>query len=100
MTANTSLPTRTIVVGGGVAGLATATYLARGGMRVTILEKSVTLGGRAITDTVSGFALNRGVHALYTGGPASSVLSELGVRYSHGTPRHVLARDARGLHPF
>ncbi|HEY1291644.1 MAG TPA: NAD(P)/FAD-dependent oxidoreductase [Chloroflexota bacterium] len=100
MTANTCAPTRTLVVGGGVAGLATATYLARGGMRVSVLEKTDALGGRAITDTVDGFALNRGVHALYTGGPASSVLSELDIRYSHGSPRRVLARDASGLHPY
>src|SRR5215471_8269403 len=100
MTANTSTHTRTIVVGGGAAGLATAAYLARAGRRVTVLEKTDALGGRAITDTVEGFALNRGVHALYTGGPASTVLSELDIRYSHGSPRRVLARDARGLHPY
>jgi len=93
-------PVRTIVVGGGLAGLAAATYLARGGQRVTVLEKSHTLGGRASTDSPRGFALNRGVHALYSGGPASSVLAELGVRYSSGSPNHVLALDSRGLNPF
>src|SRR5215831_16705872 len=100
MTANTSTHTRTIVVGGGAAGLAAATYLARAGRRVTVLEKTDALGGRAITDTVEGFALNRGVHALYTGGPASSVLRELDARYSSGSPSHVLARDAGELKPF
>src|SRR5215472_17392303 len=89
-----------LVVGGGAAGLAAATYLARGSLRVTLLEKAAETGGRAISDSVSGYALNRGVHALYTGGPASEVLRELGVRYSSGTPRRVLARDSRGLHPF
>lgn len=59
----------TIVVGGGLAGLAAATYLARAGARVTVLEKSANLGGRAASDSPQGFALNRGVHALYTGGP-------------------------------
>jgi phytoene dehydrogenase-like protein len=100
MTLHTSLPLRTIVVGGGVAGLASAAYLARGGAHVTLFEKADSLGGRASTDRQSGFALNRGVHALYTGGPASSVLRELGVRYSHGSPSHVLVRDGDGLKPF
>ena len=34
------------------------------------------------------------------GGPASSVLRELDVRYSAGTPSHVFARDSRGLSVF
>ena len=89
-----------IVVGGGLAGLASATYLARGGRAVTLLEKAATLGGRATTDYRGGFALNRGAHALYSGGPMSDVLGELGVAYRAGIPRHVLARDARGLHRF
>jgi 2-polyprenyl-6-methoxyphenol hydroxylase-like FAD-dependent oxidoreductase len=66
--------THTIVAGGGLSGLAAATYLARGGESVTVLEKSSALGGRAITDTPRGYVMNRGAHALYTGGAASSVL--------------------------
>ena len=57
----------TIVVGGGVAGLTAAAYLARGGRSVKVLEKASTLGGRASTDHAAGFSLNRGAHALYTG---------------------------------
>ena len=90
----------TIVVGGGMAGLAAATYLARGGTSVTVLEKASDLGGRATTDTLHGFALNRGIHALYTGGPASEVLGELGVSYARGIPRGVFALSAGRLHTF
>jgi phytoene dehydrogenase-like protein len=90
----------TIVVGGGLAGLAAATYLARAGARVTVLEKSPSLGGRATSDMPQGFALNRGAHALYTGGPASSVLRELDIRYSAGVPSHVFTRDRDGLNTF
>jgi len=87
-----------IVVGGGIAGLATAAYLARAGRAVTVLEKATALGGRAATDRPHGFSLNRGAHALYSGGPASEVLSELGVGYQAGTPKRVYALDARGVH--
>jgi phytoene dehydrogenase-like protein len=90
----------TVVIGGGLSGLAAATYLARGGARVSLLEKSTEPGGRASTDMPGGFALNRGAHALYTGGAASEVLNELGVAYAFGKPGHLAARDARGLHGF
>jgi phytoene dehydrogenase-like protein len=89
---------RTIVIGGGLAGLAAATYLSRDGLHTTVLERAESPGGRAQTDTTDGFRFNRGAHALYTGGPLSSVLSELGVTYTAGIPRQVLARDERGLH--
>jgi phytoene dehydrogenase-like protein len=100
MTLHTSLPLRTIVVGGGMAGLASAAYLARGGARVTLFEKADSVGGRASTDRQSGFALNRGAHALYSGGAASSVLGELDVHYSSGTPTRILTRDARGFKAY
>ena len=90
----------TIVVGGGLAGLATATYLARADRRVTVLEKGSQTGGRAISDTRDGYTLNRGAHALYSGGPASEILKELGITYTAGIPKGVMALNARGLHRF
>src|SRR5438067_1766274 len=90
----------TIVVGAGLAGLATATYLARSGHHVTLLDKSKQPGGRAITDTKDGFALNRGIHALYSGGAASEVLRELKIDYTFGIPKNVWVRDQRGVHRF
>ncbi|MEO8602945.1 MAG: FAD-dependent oxidoreductase [bacterium] len=68
-----------VVVGGGLAGLATAAYAARGGRSVIVCEKAAGLGGRAATTAAGGFRFNLGAHALYNGGPAMAVLRELGV---------------------
>jgi len=72
-----------IVIGGGVAGLATAAYLARQGKQVRLLEQAHALGGRARTKEQDGFLLNIGPHALYRGGRGIEVLRELGVE-PHG----------------
>jgi phytoene desaturase len=50
----------TIVIGGGIAGLASAALLARDGHRVTLLESNDTLGGRAGTWTEQGFRFETG----------------------------------------
>jgi phytoene dehydrogenase-like protein len=68
-----------VIVGGGLAGLAAAIYLARGGRTVTIFEKRRTLGGRAITQLRQGYRFNLGAHAFYRTGPAAAVLRELGI---------------------
>lgn len=49
-----------VVVGAGLAGLATALHLQRGGVEVTVLEAAETVGGRVRTDVVDGFRLDRG----------------------------------------
>jgi phytoene dehydrogenase-like protein len=71
------------IVGGGLAGLTAATFLARAGRSVVLYEKSRELGGRARTSERDGYTLNLGPHALYQGGAAAPILRELGVRW-HG----------------
>lgn len=75
-----------VVVGGGLAGLASAAYLARAGRSVVVLERSSQLGGRAITQQQNGFSFNLGPHALYRQGAAAKVLRELGVPFSGDRP--------------
>jgi protoporphyrinogen oxidase len=75
-----------VVVGGGLAGLATASYLGRAGHRVTVLERTAEPGGRAQTTVAGGYRLNLGPHALYRGGAGKQVLAELGVTPRGGTP--------------
>lgn len=53
-------PTSAIVIGGGIAGLATAALMARDGYDVTLLEKNATLGGRAGSWASKGFRFDTG----------------------------------------
>jgi phytoene dehydrogenase-like protein len=88
------------IVGGGIAGLTAASYLARAGRSVALFERSATLGGRAATTNHDGFLFNRGGHALYTGGAASDVLRELGVTYRAGVPKRAFGLVEGRLSPL
>lgn len=89
-----------VVIGGGLAGLAAATLVARRGPRVVLLERAPAPGGRAATSVEHGFHLNLGPHALYRGGTAESVLRELGVAIDGGVPpvSGAFALDRGGTH--
>ncbi len=51
-----------IIVGAGFTGLSAAYYLQRKGLSVKVLEVSSQVGGRARSDKMDGFTLDRGVH--------------------------------------
>lgn len=55
-----SAQTGAIVIGGGIAGLATAALLAREGYEVTLVEARSTVGGRAGTFSSEGFRFDTG----------------------------------------
>lgn len=75
-----------VVIGGGLAGLAAAAYLTRGGARVTVLERAAALGGRAATHDEGGFKWNLGPHAFYPRGVGMEIMRELGVVVEGGRP--------------
>jgi phytoene dehydrogenase-like protein len=79
-------PYDTLIIGGGVAGLAAATFVARWGKRVRLFEQAHALGGRARTKIQDRFHYNIGPHALYRGGRGIEILSELGVVVSGRMP--------------
>jgi phytoene dehydrogenase-like protein len=74
------------IVGGGLAGLATAAYMSRAGVDVILFEKAGVLGGRAATHVTGGFHFNLGPHALYRQAQGAEVLKDLGVAYTGGVP--------------
>jgi phytoene dehydrogenase-like protein len=73
-----------VVVGAGLAGLSAAIVAARGGERVTLLDRAGAPGGRAMTTNEKGYLFNIGPHALYHG--AEAMLAELGVSVSGQHP--------------
>jgi phytoene dehydrogenase-like protein len=75
-----------IVIGGGLAGLTAANALAQPGRKVTLLEQSEHLGGRAITQQDAGFQLNLGPHALYCGGPATRTFTDWKIPFQGHPP--------------
>ena len=99
MTQTRSSQADVVVIGGGMAGLTTACYLARAGAGVTLFENAPSLGGRAATRRIDGFLFNRGGHALYTGGAASRVFEELGITYGHGIPKDTCVLQGASLAP-
>ncbi len=99
-----------VVVGGGLAGLCAANALAGGRNRVTLIEQSEHLGGRAITQPDRGYLLNLGPHALYRNGRAAQLLREWDIPFAgrspdtgerswlvHGSRKHAFIASTRGL---
>ncbi len=55
-------PTDVIVIGAGFSGLSAAYYLQCKGLSVKIVEASSQVGGRARSDKMNGYTLDRGLH--------------------------------------
>ena len=51
---------QTVIIGGGIGGLATACLLGKAGYKVTVIEKNEQLGGRAGMLEVNGFRFDTG----------------------------------------
>lgn len=71
--------TDVVIVGGGLAGLATARRLHRAGVPWRLLEAADRLGGRVATDEVDGYLLDRGFQVLNTAYPRLGTLLDLGM---------------------
>ncbi|MGT2426306.1 NAD(P)/FAD-dependent oxidoreductase [Amnibacterium kyonggiense] len=93
----TSRDADVLVVGAGLAGLATALRLTAAGRSVRVLEASDGPGGRMRSDRVDGFTVDRGFQVLNTAYPELRRLGmpDLDLR---AFVRGALLRDAHGLH--
>ncbi|MDM7919756.1 MAG: NAD(P)/FAD-dependent oxidoreductase [Methanosarcina sp.] len=70
----------TIVVGGGIAGLTCAAYVAREGRRVLLIEKNRECGGLVNSFSHNGFQFDTGIRALENAGIIFPMLKELGIK--------------------
>jgi phytoene dehydrogenase-like protein len=68
-----------IVVGGGIAGLSAAAFLAKKGQQVLLIEKNEECGGLVSTFEYEGFRFDAGVRALLNAGIVFPMLEELGM---------------------
>ena len=69
----------TVVVGGGMAGLTCAAYLAKEGRDVLLIEKNQECGGLVNTFSRDGFRFEAGIRALENAGIIFPMLRELGI---------------------
>lgn len=75
-----SSPERTIVIGGGIAGLLAARRHALAGRQVTLLEADEVTGGAIAAQTVGGIEINTGAEAWSVGnGTVEALVAELGM---------------------
>lgn len=68
-----------VVVGGGMAGLTCAAFLAKEGRRVLLIERNKECGGLVNTFTHNGFRFDAGVRALLNAGIIFPMLNQLGI---------------------
>lgn len=70
----------TIVVGGGIAGLTCAAFLAKEGSDVLLIEKNRECGGLVNSFSHNGFQFETGIRALENAGIIFPMLKELGIQ--------------------
>ena len=70
---------KVIIVGGGIAGLTTATALVKKGVDVLLVEKNDQCGGLVNSFEREGFLFDGGIRALENAGMIKPMLKELGI---------------------
>ncbi|MEO8595972.1 MAG: protoporphyrinogen oxidase [Candidatus Solibacter sp.] len=71
----------TIIIGGGISGLSTAYYLAKGGASPTLIESRNRLGGVIQTEQLEGCTIEAGPDSFLSVKPAAmDLIGELGLR--------------------
>lgn len=69
-----------IIVGGGIAGLTSAVYLARAGQKILLIEKNHEFGGLVSSFKRDGYHFEAGVRALESAGVILPMLDDLDIK--------------------
>lgn len=76
---NTSLSYDAVVIGAGAGGMSAAAHLVAAGRNVLLVESQDRLGGRASSEEIDGFIVNRGAIAIERGSSFEETFNLLGV---------------------
>ena len=74
-----SLVSDVLIVGGGMAGLTAAAYLAKAGLKVLLCEKEKHTGGLVNSFEYKGFVFDGGIRAIEDSGIVFPMLRQLGI---------------------
>ena len=69
-----------LIVGGGMAGLTTAAYLSRAGLKILLCEKEPKTGGLVSSFEHKGFVFDGGIRAIENSGIVLPMLRQLGIQ--------------------
>ena len=90
---STAHPPQVVIVGGGIAGLAAAFFLADAPVAVTVLEGSPRLGGKLSVSELAGAAVDEGAEALLAVRPeGTGLIQAVGLGGQLATPGTTVAR--------
>ncbi|WP_297521967.1 NAD(P)/FAD-dependent oxidoreductase [Thermococcus sp.] len=94
---------RAVVIGSGIGGLLTSSFLAKRGYEVTVLEKAPYVGGRFTNLDYKGFGLSTGAfHMLPHGedGPLAHLLKLLGANVTivNSNPKGMIFYEGKTFH--
>ena len=74
--------TKTVIIGGGIAGLTAGNYLARKGIQTVLFEANDKPGGSCATTTLNGYTFNDGAMYLAFSGLLDHAFARLGLKRS------------------
>jgi phytoene dehydrogenase-like protein len=91
-------PYDVVIVGGGIAGLTTAVYLARAGRNTLLVEQNDKLGGLVSSFERDGFVFDAGVRAILDAGVISTMLKDLNIPFDFLPSKVSLGVENKVIH--
>lgn len=84
-----------VIVGGGIAGLTAAAYLAKDGYRPIVIEQQDTIGGLINSFNYKGFVFDGGIRSIESSGVVKPMIRDLGLDVEFNRSRITLGIQDR-----